>query len=273
MGVPVKVRLQAYIEPLILLSFSIIYLPITLLYNPFLLLSSPSAFRAKWFENFWKVLGPKMAATETQVTHIEDLLSRAHGKVLELGPGSGDQIYHYNPGQVEKLWAAEPNAFLHPRLLEQAAEHGLGGKIVALEAGAEPGSLLPALKKANLISSSASSLPPNGVFDTIVVIKALCSAPQDQLTAILAVVQALLRPGGQFLFFEHVENNTDRLTAWYAWAVDLVWPWFMGGCRMNGKVDKAILNMGGWGDKKVTTVGGFKGYEVFRYVKGTATKK
>lgn len=59
---------------------------------------------------------------------------------------------------------------------------------------------------------------------------------------------------------------------------------------MNGKVDKAILNMGGWGDKKVTTVGGFKGHEVsfpygglriiitdpltqvFRYVKGTATK-
>ncbi len=87
MGVPPLVRLQAYIEPLFLLGISVFYFPMTLLSHPFLPLVSPSTFRAKWFENFWRVIGPKMAANEVQVEHIGELLSRAHGKVLEVGPG------------------------------------------------------------------------------------------------------------------------------------------------------------------------------------------
>lgn len=262
MGVPLLVRLQSYSEPWILLSFSFVYLVITFLSNPFLLLVSPSTFRSKWFNNFWAVVGPKMAATPTQVNHIGDLLSRAHGSVLELGPGSGDQMYHYNPGQIEKLYAAEPNAFLHPKLLQMAAKHGLSGKIVPLAAGGHPGSLLPALKNAGLLSSTVPTLPEQGIFDTVVAIKSLCSVPQNQLTATVAVVQALLKPGGQFLFFEHVDNNTDSITRWYTWLVEWIWPALMGGCRLNGKVDQIILGMGGWDERRISTVGDFKGHEV-----------
>jgi SAM-dependent methyltransferase len=266
MGASILVRLQAYIEPLFLLAISIFYFPVTLFSHPLLLLISPSSFRSKWFENFWRVLGPKMAANEVQVKHIGELLSRAHGKVLELGPGAGDQMFHYKAGQVEALYAAEPNAFLHGKLGEAAAKYGLGSKIVTLEAGAQPGSLLPALKEAGLIPSIASSLPEEGVFDTIVTIKSLCSAPQEQLAATVAVIQALLKPGGEFLFFEHVDNSTDTLTISYAWLVDWIWPVFMGGCRLNGKLDKVVLGMGGWDERTITTVGDFKGHEVCRIV-------
>lgn len=289
MGVPLLVRLQAYSEPWLLIGFSFVYLIITFLSSPFLLLTSPSAFRSKWFDNFWTVVGPKMAATPTQVDHIGDLLSRAHGKVLELGPGSGDQMYHYRAQNIEKLYAAEPNAFLHSKLIQNAAKHDLQGKIAPLEAGGQPGSLLPALKKAGVLSSTVSGLPEQGVFDTVVTIKSLCSLPQTQLTATIAVVQALLKPGGQFLFFEHVDNNTDSITRWYVWLMDWVWPALMGGCRLNGKIDQVVLGMGGWDDRRISTVGDFKGHEVsyttprhctcshsvlqvFRYVKGTATK-
>ncbi|KEF61721.1 uncharacterized protein A1O9_03291 [Exophiala aquamarina CBS 119918] len=213
-----------------------------------------------------------MAATPTQVNHIGDLLSRAHGKVLELGPGSGDQLYHYNPGHIEKLYAAEPNAFLHPKLLQMAAKHALTGKLVPLEAGGQPGSLLPALQKAGLLSSTVSALPEQGVFDTVITVKSLCSVPQNQLTATIAVVQALLKPGGQFLFFEHVKNNTDSITGCYVRLLDWIWPALMGGCRLNGKIDQVILGMGGWDERRISTVGDFQGHEVFRYVKGTATK-
>lgn len=262
MAVPLLVRLQNYSEPLLLLSISIVYLPITLLFHPFLLFTSLSSFRSKWFESFWRVIGPKMAASEVQVDHIEEVLSRARGKVLELGPGNGDQMYHFKPAQIEILYGAEPNVFLHSRLVETAEKNGLATKFIVLEAGAQPGSLLPALKRATLVPSTTSSLPEEGVFDSIVAIKSLCSAPQNQLAATVAVIQALLKPGGEFLFFEHVENNTDRLTMLYAWVVDWIWPLFMGGCRMDGKVDKVVLGMGGWDERTVTTVGDFKGYEV-----------
>ncbi|KIX10385.1 uncharacterized protein Z518_01467 [Rhinocladiella mackenziei CBS 650.93] len=282
MGVRLLVRLQSYIEPLWLLSISIAYLPITVLFHPFLFIISPSSFRSKWFENFWRVIGPKMAASEVQVDHIEELLSRARGTVLELGPGGGDQMYHYKSAQIEKLYGAEPNAFLHPRLVEAAQKHGLGGNLELLEAGAQPGSLLPALQVAGLIPSTASSLPEGGIFDSIIAIKSLCSTPQNQIAATVAVVQALLKPGGEFLFFEHVENNTDSMTMMYAWVVDWIWPLFMGGCRLNGRVDKVVLGMGGWDERSIATIGDFKGHEgfgltlwvtkVFRYVKGICRK-
>ncbi|KAL6242728.1 hypothetical protein RBB50_010374 [Rhinocladiella similis] len=271
MGVPILTRLQAYFDPLVLLSISIGYLPITLLFHPLLFLTSPQSFRSKWFESFWRVIGPKMAASEIQVDHIEELLSRARGTVLELGPGAGDQMFHYKPNQIETLYGAEPNTFLHPKLIE-VAEKKLWGKFIPLEAGAQPGSLLPALKKANLLPSTASSLPEEGVFDTIIAVKSLCSAPQSELAATVAIVQALLKPGGEFLFFEHVENNTDSITMSYAWCIDWIWPVFMGGCRLKGKVDKIVLGMGGWEDRNITTIGDFKGYEVFRYVKGICRK-
>lgn len=261
MDIPLLVRLQSYLEPLLLLSISITYLPITLLSHPLLLISSPSSFRSKWFENFWRIVGPKMAASEVQVEHIEALLSRAHGQVLELGPGGGDQMYHYRPDQIETLYGAEPNAFLHPHLAEMAGNHGFGpATFVPLEAGAQPSSLLPVLKKAGIVPGS--SLPEAGVFDSIVAIKSLCSAPQDQLADTVAVVQALLKPGGEFLFFEHVENNTDDITRAYAWLVDWIWPVFMGGCRLDGKLDRVVLGMGGWDERRITTVGDFRGYEV-----------
>ncbi|EXJ62755.1 hypothetical protein A1O7_03194 [Cladophialophora yegresii CBS 114405] len=213
-----------------------------------------------------------MAANEVQVKHIGELLSGAHGKVLELGPGAGDQMFHYKAGQIEMLYAAEPNAFLHGKLCEAAEKYGLRSKMVTLEAGAQPGSLLPALKGAGLIPSTTSSLLDEGVFDTVVAVKSLCSAPQKQLAATVAVVQALLKPGGEFLFFEHVDNSTDAITISYAWLVDWIWPVFMGGCRLNGKLDKVVLGMGGWEERTITTVGDFKGHEVFRYIKGICRK-
>ena len=84
-------RLIAYLEPLILLSFALIFLPRALVLHPLLLVSSPSKFRSEWFASYWKYLGPKMAASPVQVDYIDALMTRAHGTVLELGPGGGDR--------------------------------------------------------------------------------------------------------------------------------------------------------------------------------------
>jgi SAM-dependent methyltransferase len=265
-------RITGYIELPYLMSISIFYLPLTLLTHPLLAISSPSSFRSKWFENFWLVIGPKMAASPLQVDHIEDLMSRAHGTILELGPGGGDQMFHFKPSNIKRVYGAEPNAFLHPELLKKATENGLGAKYTALEAGAQPGNLLPALKKAGLLSPTAASLPEDGIFDSIVAVKCLCSVPQRQLPSTIAVIQALLKPGGEFLFFEHLGNNSDRITQSYAWMADWIWPIIMGGCHLDGKLDDVVLRMGGWEERNLTTTGEYKGYEIFRYVKGICKK-
>lgn len=260
-------RLRCYLEPSQLLIFSILYIPYTILSSPQLIVR-PHAFRAKWFENFWLFLGPKMAASPLQVDHIDALLKRAHGTVLELGPGGGDQMYHYASTKVRRVIGAEPNGFLHPKLQQKAAEAGIK-LYFAIEAGAQPTSLLPALKSAGVITGN---LPDDGIFDSIVAVKSLCSAPQNQLHETLAVIQALLKPGGEFLFFEHVDNNNDRITQTYTWMVDLIWPVFMGGCRLDGKLDKVLMGMSGWDERDLHTTGEFKGHEVFRYVKGICRK-
>lgn len=209
-----------------------------------------------------------MAASPVQVDHIESLLKRAHGTVLELGPGGGDQMYHYDSTRIKRMLGAEPNGFLHAKLQQKATEAGIE-PYFAIEAGAQPPSLLPALKSAGVVTGN---LPDDGIFDTIVAVKSLCSAPQDQLYETVAVIQALLKPGGEFLFFEHLRNNDDRITQTYAWVVDRVWPMLMGGCRLDGKLDKVLMGMGGWDERDLHTIGEFKGHEVFRYVKGICRK-
>ena len=270
--IALKDRIIAYLEPFVLLSVSLCFLPITALFHPILLISSPSSFRSRWFESFWRVIGPKMAVSPLQLEHIDELMSRAHGTVLELGPGGGDQMYHYRAEQIEKVYGVEPNIFLHEPLMAKAEEAGLGEKFVPVNAGAQPGSLLPALRELQLIPRDGSSLPEAGVFDTIITIKSMCSAPRSQLPATIAVAQALLKPGGEFLFFEHLGNNSDRVTQAWAWLIDLIWPAVMCGCRLDGKLDKVIMGMGGWEEKRMHTTGEYQGFEIFRYVKGECRK-
>jgi SAM-dependent methyltransferase len=272
MDINLKARWAAYTEPLFLFAVSLFYLAVTAFFHPFLLVTSPSAFRAKWFEEFWRVVGPSMAASPLQMGHVESLLSRARGTVLELGPGGGDQSYHFKADKISWMYGAEPNAFLHDLLLQKSKEAGLGGKYTPLEAAAQPGSLLPALMSAGLIPSNSSGLPSEGVFDSIIAVKSLCSAPQAQLPATVAVIQALLKPGGEFLFFEHLANNNDIVTQGFAWLMDWVWPAVMGGCRLDGKLDSVIMGMGGWAKKDIQTTGEYKGYEVFRYTIGICQK-
>ncbi|KAK5081475.1 hypothetical protein LTR70_008546 [Exophiala xenobiotica] len=185
-----------------------------------------------------------MALSPDQTPYIASLFSRAHGAVLELGPGAGDQMRHLvevvRTGQVQRVVGAEPNAALHARLRLNARGVGLDpdgdgdrGRYIALEAGAEPASLIPALHKAGLYPSAG-----DGVFDTIICVKSLCSTPQAQLPQILTTIQTLLRPGGEFLFFEHVANDSDWVTMAYVWCLGWVWPVAMGNCHLDGRVDK-----------------------------------
>lgn len=271
-------RILDLIAPLQLLLISFLALPRAFLSAPFLPLNDLKAFRSLWFATVWKDLGPQMALSPEQTPYISSLFSRAHGTVLELGPGSGDQMRHFlrpvNEGNVARVVGAEPNVALHERLLANAKAVGLDparGRYIALPAGAEPGSLIPALYKAGLLVNTSSD---SGIFDTIICVKSMCSAPQDQMEQICTTIHTLLKPGGEFLFFEHVANDTDWLAMAWAWLLGWVWPLAMGNCHLNGRMDRVVEEMGPelWENVDIGNTKQFRGWNVLRYVVGVCRK-
>jgi ubiquinone/menaquinone biosynthesis C-methylase UbiE len=112
----------------------------------------------------------------------EWVCSRALGEVLEIGVGTGRNLYFY-PTEVH-LTGVE----LSPKMLEIARRR-------ARESGIE----------ADLRVGDAQDLPfPDASFDTVVATLALCTIPDDRR----AVTEAarVLRPGGRLLLLEHVRS-------------------------------------------------------------------
>ncbi len=101
-------------------------------------------------------------------------------RVLEIGLGPGPNLAHLPPG-VEYL-ALEPNPFFHQALRRRAEALGLG---------------------LTLLPGRAEAIPlPAGDVDLVVGTLVLCSV-KDPVKAV-AEVHRVLRPGGVFLFLEHV---------------------------------------------------------------------
>lgn len=218
-------------------------------------------------------LGPQTASSPMQMASIAFVLTQAHGIVLELGPGGGDQTFHFETDKVDKIYGAEPNAHFHPALIAKANEAGLDGRYVPVKAGAQPGSLLPELQKLGLLPQNISRLPEGGVFDSIVAVKSICSVPPSTLSQTMEVIKALLKPGGQFLFFEHLQNSSNFFTRWYTMVFNnFIWPALMGDCRLDGKLDQIIMGMSGWDKVAIENVREYEGHEVFRYALGVCTK-
>jgi SAM-dependent methyltransferase len=135
------------------------------------------------------------------------LLAEARGEVLEIGAGTGLNLPHY-PADLDRLVLAEPG----PRI----------GSHIDLERGPE------GVAK-RLTQAPAERLPfEDASFDTVVSTLVLCTV-RDPDRAV-AEVARVLRPGGRFLFLEHVgaeggwRRGMQRRSA-RAWAS------FADGCR------------------------------------------
>jgi ubiquinone/menaquinone biosynthesis C-methylase UbiE len=101
-------------------------------------------------------------------------------RVLEIGPGPGTNLAYLPPG-VQYL-ALEPNPFFHPRLREEARKRGLA---------------------LTLLPGRAEAIPlPKGSVDLVVGTLVLCSVKDPRKA--LGEVHRVLRPGGAYLFLEHV---------------------------------------------------------------------
>jgi SAM-dependent methyltransferase len=133
------------------------------------------------------------------------LLSRATGRTVEIGAGTGLNLEHY-PAGVDLL-LTEPDEHLARRLHARA-----DGRHEVLHAHAE-------------------ALPvPDGSVDTVVATLVLCSVADPAL--VLVEVARVLRPGGRFLFLEHVRAHDAGLARWQDRLTPL-WKVVAGNCHPN----------------------------------------
>jgi SAM-dependent methyltransferase len=140
--------------------------------------------------------------------HREELLAGLHGRVVEVGAGSGANFAHYPPAVTEVV-AVEPE----PYLRREAAAAASRVRV-----------------RVTVVDGIADALPlAEASVDAAVACLVLCSVP-DQGHA-LAELHRVLRPGGELRYYEHVRARTPRMARWQRAADRTFWPHAFGGCH------------------------------------------
>jgi len=146
------------------------------------------------------------------------LLSFAKGRTLEIGSGTGLNLPHY-PAAVSRLILTEGYCHMLPILRR---------KVTASE------------RRVFVVETPAEDLPfPGASFDTVVATMVLCTAMDP--ARVLREVARVLRPGGQYLFLEHIRHPDPKIARrqdrWQR-----VWYLFGNGCHCNRDTEAALLD-------------------------------
>jgi len=151
------------------------------------------------------------------------LLSSARGEVLEIGAGTGLNLEHY-PSAIERLVVTEPDPHMRAQLDRNVRSRTENRAVEVSDA-------------------SALDLPfDDATFDTVVSTLVLCSVPNLHQT--LGEVHRVLRPGGSFLFLEHVAAAHGTSRRRWQGRLEPAWKWVAGGCHLTRETEDAIARSG-----------------------------
>ncbi|KAJ7911568.1 S-adenosyl-L-methionine-dependent methyltransferase [Mycena leptocephala] len=183
------------------------------------LLFNPTALSRISMANVWLPFG--QGSDHWGRTDKSGLITpHAKGVVLDLGAGHGYTANYLDRTKVSKYIAVEPNALMHTHICEKAQTAGFSeadGSLVILACGAED--------TATIMSSAHAKV------DTIISVLTLCTVPAPQAT-LLSLVQDILAPGGEFLFYEHVLSHRADV-AWWQKLWTPIWGKVFDGCCLN----------------------------------------
>jgi ubiquinone/menaquinone biosynthesis C-methylase UbiE len=151
-----------------------------------------------------------------------DLLRDLTGQVLEVGTGTGRNIPFY-PSDLERLVLSEPDQHMRRRLSEKIRAQA------------------PA--RAELLDASLEGLPfAAESFDAVVATLVLCSVPHPEKA--LEEIHRVLRPGGRYVFLEHVAaEGRPRRLKWQR-RLEPFWKRIAGGCHLTRRTADAIVAAG-----------------------------
>jgi len=151
----------------------------------------------------------------------QKIVPRAHGRVLEVGVGSGLNLCHYDAGRVSKVWGLDPS----PEMIRMAEDR-------AGEVNFEVA----------FLTNPAEDIPlPDKFFDSIVLTYTLCTIP-DAGRAMLEMAR-VIKPGGLLVFCEHGAAPDRSVLRWQK-ALNPLWKKVGGGCHLNRDIPELIVQGG-----------------------------
>jgi len=151
----------------------------------------------------------------------KEIVGQARGLVLEIGAGNGLNFAYYDPAQVERVEAIEPDS----AMLRYAHERVKAARVPI-----------------TVTQAPVERLPfADETFDSAVCTLVFCSV-NDPLRG-LQEIRRVLKPGGMLLMVEHVRAH-GRLTATMQ---DIVTPFtrlFAGNCHWNRATEQTVYQAG-----------------------------
>ncbi|WP_299405558.1 class I SAM-dependent methyltransferase [Acaryochloris sp. IP29b_bin.148] len=180
---------------------------------------APSAWQSpQWYQRFfaWAMATATRGYEDQMAARKQQLFADLQGEVLELGPGAGPNLTYLSP---QNHWLGlEPNPYMHPYLKQKAAALGLDVDV-------------------QTTTLADISIPDNSK-DVVLCTLVLCSVPN--LEATIQEVLRVLKPGGQFLFIEHVIAPAGSLLRRVQTGLCPVWQVIGDGCRLDRDTGKVI---------------------------------
>jgi ubiquinone/menaquinone biosynthesis C-methylase UbiE len=156
---------------------------------------------------------------------IRDIRQRmvplAEGRVLEIGVGPGVNFAHYDPAKVTKVYALEPN----PGMIRMGEQQRRRTKL-DIEFLDLPGERIPLA---------------DGSVDTVVSTFTLCTIPG--VVEAIRGVGRVLKPGGQFIFFEHGLSPDAQVRRWQE-RTEPLFRWAFEGCHVTRHIPSLIKEAG-----------------------------
>lgn len=174
-------------------------------------------YDATWGRAFAAGYDRFLQASEQAGLHEQrrQVLSAATGATLEIGAGTGLNLDLY-PSAVTELVLTEPSPHMAARLRAKRS----GSRI------------------SQVVEAPAERLPfDDNRFDTVTGTLVLCTVPDPE--AALREAARVLRPGGHFLFLEHVRSRDSRLARWQD-RLEKPWKVFGAGCHCNRDTEATI---------------------------------
>ncbi len=172
-----------------------------------------------------RIFAAMMANSNTEFNRMvgdrkRALLGTLRGTILEIGPGAGPNLAYY-PRDIHWI-GVEPNPAMYPYIQKEAQRLGL---------------------TIELRDATTEVLPvADASVDAVVSTLVLCSVhhPAEALKEILRV----LKPGGQFVFIEHVAAPRDTSTRRIQNLMRPAWAVFGDGCQINRETWTTIEQAG-----------------------------
>ena len=151
----------------------------------------------------------------------EKVVPRAHGRVVEIGIGSGRNLPFYDPAKVERVIGIDPDDAIWKRAGEAVAAVPFPVERLGLS-----GEKLP------LDDASA---------DTVVCTYTLCTIPDPE--AALHEMTRVLKPGGAILFSEHGRAPDAGVAKWQT-RIEPLWKRMAGGCHLTRDIPALLEGSG-----------------------------